>query len=105
MACCIKPIFLQVTEIEEDDGILELTVADDSITDLNLFQIVNLVIDKEIPNTSKCLRLKVTDGDTELAVYRNNQYFRPCELICNSVLTVEFRADPELFVFKHGGRL
>ncbi|MFI3251883.1 MAG: hypothetical protein R3Y60_01955 [bacterium] len=97
--------FIEVTEVEEDDGELILTVEDDILSYLCLYQNVSLVIDKVIPNTSKCLRITVTDGDTDLPIYVNNQYFRPCQLKCHSVLNVKYKADPKIFEFISGGKL
>lgn len=113
MATCTKncnccPCLLRASSVVEDDGIITITVADDSITDLCVNEKVCIGLFASIPNTAKCDRIKVTDGTTERAIYNGitndigaaSQYWRPCQLRCRSILVLREHRDPELFVIE-----
>lgn len=98
MSCC--KCILRAESVVTKDGVTTITVADDTISSLCTGQIVKLGLFSHLPVTSECNRIEITDGTTTKIVAFRNQYWRPCKLICRSVLVFRNLEDPSLFVIE-----
>lgn len=97
---CNCNCLLKAQSITAEDGVTTITVADETISSLCDNKIVQVGIFTSIPTESQCNRIVITDGTTSLLVARRNQYWRPCQLMCRSILILQYQDDPALFVIE-----
>ena len=87
--------------ISESLGIITITLPDESLQNLCVGQYIRIGLFSSLPNTTRCARVQVTDGISTLEIMKCNQSWRPIQLLCRSVLNLQYLNDPELLVFKN----
>lgn len=96
---CTCPI--PVTEVEVDDCVATLTVADDAITDLCQGKTYALIIQTCVSNEYSGYSVEVNDGETTKEILTKcGQYWRPDHINARSVIYVRNGNDPDNFIIE-----
>ncbi len=98
--CNCRPAVLTATDISTTNGITTITLADDALTGVTRCDTVQIGLFRHVPCESSCTIIKVTDGTSTYTIFRDTQYWRPCNLKCRSILVTTFLDDPDALVLR-----
>ena len=97
--CC--PNLIKASSITFDSGTTTITVPGNSLTNLSNCQKLCIGLFTSIPTGVDCSQVVVTDGTNQYNVYKcNNQYWRPCNLKCRTILVLQYLNDPATLVLR-----
>ena len=96
--CCRN--LLKAEKIVTTEGITTITVKTGSFVNIHRCDKVCIGLFAAIPELSDCNKVVITDGTTLLNTYKNEQFWRPCNLKCRSTLVFKYLDDPALLVIE-----